>query len=356
MVFGIIISDRRIHFIFIRENNLEFITISNYVLVTHETIPAYLVLLTYFVFWVLCGLIAEKSRIGASLLFFAFFSLISIFYSNNGPDKGSYATIFLHLKDFSDVFHYTNTIDSPVYYISMVFTKMLGMSYDTFFIFQNLIITFVLAYVISKQRQGVHLAFYLIFSHFLIPFSVRGHLLVLTFLFINTKQSKIFWSPILLFIHPLISIFPLLALNSENILKYRKLFLILFLLVAFLCTGFFYSKMYAYIIESAIYANKVAIIPLGVILALLQLYVFYPPLKDHVNSLEKVLLFLPLVSSCLAIFFPMFGRLVFAFDVVYIMLVIKYSVRLSFMKIFLLTLFAFVRFAKNYLIMSYFIL
>ncbi|TOA29876.1 hypothetical protein CGK28_25100, partial [Vibrio parahaemolyticus] len=74
----------------------------------------------------------------------------------------SYATFFIELDGFFDVFRVLNTVDSPVYYMAMMAVKKIGMSYDEFFIIQNILIASALAYLVSKRQQGIHLAFYLV--------------------------------------------------------------------------------------------------------------------------------------------------------------------------------------------------
>ncbi|OUJ50241.1 hypothetical protein BTO03_25710, partial [Vibrio parahaemolyticus] len=261
---------------------MKYIAVSDYVLVTQETIPAQLVVFVFFAYWIFCGLIAEKSKAGAGLLFFLFFLCISLFYSNNGPDKGSYATFFIELDGFFDVFRVLNTVDSPVYYMAMMAVKKIGMSYDEFFIIQNILIASALAYLVSKRQQGIHLAFYLVFSHLLIPFSVRAHLLVLMFFFVKEKKMKTLLTPMFLFLHPLMSIFPLLALNSDSIIKHKKLFLSILIPLVAVASGFVYAKLYTYIVNSDVYVNKTSF-PLGLLFSISQVLVFYPVLRANVN-------------------------------------------------------------------------
>ncbi|KGA73123.1 putative membrane protein [Yersinia enterocolitica] len=157
---------------------MNFVSVENYVLVTDGVLPKYLFLIITFYIFCMIVLINEVNSKVSSLILFFYLFILSCFFSLNGPDKGSYSYFYTYLVNFSDIFSTLNTVDSPLYYILMVSVKSLGASYEMFFIFQNILICLALLFLCLKIKNGIYVVFWLWFTHLLIPFSVRSHLLL----------------------------------------------------------------------------------------------------------------------------------------------------------------------------------
>ncbi|HHH0987127.1 TPA: hypothetical protein ACPZQB_004504, partial [Yersinia enterocolitica] len=151
--------------------------------------------------------------------------ILSFFFSLNGPDKGSYSFFYTYLMNYSDIFSTLNTVDSPLYYILMVSVKNLGASYEVFFILQNILICLALLFLCFKIKNGIYVVFWLWFTHLIIPFSVRSHLLLFLLpllYYIGNKWGRGLVALLSVTLHPLMAIFPLVFFyrNKLSLIKY----------------------------------------------------------------------------------------------------------------------------------------
>ncbi|AWK44314.1 hypothetical protein GPY51_07100 [Photorhabdus laumondii subsp. laumondii] len=332
------------------------IYVSDYILIKQETIPKDFFILFIFVYTFLLLVINTYNRIAASFLFFCFLIFLSIYFPLNGPDKGSYQEIFGHLKSFSDVFQYFNTVDSPVYYFFNILTQKIGINTYLFFAIQNILITISLAYIAIKLRNGIYISLSLFFTHLLVPFSTRIHLLTLLciFIFISYKNITRYFASILLFgIHPMGSILPLLVFNSEDIRFKIKLKNIIIFFVIFSTAlwgyDFLYFKFEQYVYNSSVYTNESSGLGISFVINIYLAVVCYLTLGNYLKGIDKIVILLPPFLSLLTVFSPMFNRFLFPSDLMIVLLFLKYQKEPKLLFLIIWILLSSLRFYKNFL-------
>ncbi|HGK6777429.1 TPA: EpsG family protein [Yersinia enterocolitica] len=339
---------------------MNFLSVENYVLVTDGVLPKYLFLIITFYIFCMIVLINEVNSKVSSLILFFYLFILSCFFSLNGPDKGSYSYFYTYLVNFSDIFSTLNTVDSPLYYILMVSVKSLGASYEMFFIFQNILICLALLFLCLKIKNGIYVVFWLWFTHLLIPFSVRSHLLLFSvplLYYISNKWGGGIVALLSVALHPLMAIFPLVYFyrNKLSLIKY----LVIAGAVLLIFFDYFYNKFSSYILDSKSYFNDSSAFYISPIFEFIEFTIFYNALKKSSISISfntKLLLILPIFVSLLSIYLPTLGRFGFAFDLMYVLVLLNYNLKISKSMWLLLCLIAFVRFAKNYIMQEYYII
>lgn len=339
---------------------MNFISVENYVLVTDGMFPKYLFLIINFYIFCMVFLINEvNSKISALILFFYLF-ILSLFFSLNGPDKGSYSYFYTYLTSYSDIFSTLNTVDSPLYYVLMVSIKKLGAGYEIFFILQNILICLALLFLSLKIKNGIYVVFWLWFTHLLIPFSVRSHLLLVfipLLYYISNKWGRRLITLFSVALHPLMAIFPLVFFyrNKLSLIKY----LVIASAVFFIFFDYFYNKFSSYILDGQSYFNDSSAFYSSPIFEFIEFAIFYNALKKTsipISFKTKLFLILPIFVSLLSIYLPTLGRFGFAFDLMYVLVLLNYNLKISKSMWLLLCLMAFVRFAKNYIMQEYYII
>ncbi|EPA8202924.1 hypothetical protein ACQ69E_003215, partial [Yersinia enterocolitica] len=300
-----------------------------------------------------------NSKISSLILFF-YLLILSFFFSLNGPDKGSYSFFYTYLMNYSDIFSTLNTVDSPLYYILMVSVKNLGASYEVFFILQNILICLALLFLCFKIKNGIYIVFWLWFTHLIIPFSVRSHLLLFLLpllYYIGNKWGRGLVALLSVTLHPLMAIFPLVFFyrNKLSLIKY----LVIAGAVLLIFFDYFYNKFSSYILDSHSYFNDSGAFYISPVFEFIEFTIFYNALKRSSITISfntKLLLILPVFVSLLSIYLPTLGRFGFAFDLMYVLVLLNYNLKISKPMWLLLCFMAFSRFAKNYIMQEYYII
>lgn len=339
---------------------MNFVSVENYVLVSDGVFPKYLFLIiTFYIFCMVILTNEVNSKVSSLVLFFYLF-ILSLFFSLNGPDKGSYSYFYTYLKNYSDVFLTQNTVDSPLYYILMVSIKKIGASYEFFFILQNILISLSLLFLSLKIKNGIYVALWLWLTHLLVPFSVRSHLLLVLIpllYYINSKLERGFIAFLSVSLHPLIAIFPLAFFYRNKLSFIRCLIIICFLLLIFF--DYFYNKFSAYVLDSKKYFNDDFSFYSSWVFDSIEFAIFYNALIKtgiKISFKTKLFLIVPIFVSLSSILLPTLGRFAFSFDLMYVLFLLNYNLKISKSMWLLLCLIAFIRFAKNYMMQEYYII
>ncbi|ARB86059.1 MULTISPECIES: EpsG family protein [Yersinia] len=339
---------------------MNYVSVEHYVLVTNGYFNKYIFIVLLFLFFCMVISINEINSKIASYFLLTFFIILSLFFSLNGPDKGSYATFYSYLQSYSDIFITRNTIDSPFYYILMVSLKSIGANAEAFFIFQNILISISLFLLSLRIKNGIYVVFWLWFTHLLIPFSVRGHLLLVLLpllYYYNNRIGKGLVSLASLTLHPLIAVFPLAYYYRNKISLIKTTILIS--CVIFIFFDYFFGKFSSYISDGKSYYNDTGAFYTSSVFEFIEFAIFYNALKTasiKLSFITKLFLVLPILVSLFSILVPTLGRFVFAFDLMYVLVLLNYNLKISKSMWLLLCLMAFVRFAKNYIMQEYYII
>ncbi len=337
---------------------MENITIYDYVIVNNGLFNKDAVIVFFIIFYLFGCLINIVSNYVSCIYVLLVLIPLSLLFALNGPDKASYLSLYNAIDTVSDVFKYYNTIDSPLYYITMVLFKNIGLTFYSFMVVQNLIISFSLSYLIYKYKWGYHIAMWLYFTHLLVPFSVRGHLVIITILFANRSVvSKIISSLGLVAIHPLISALPI-TYQLRGLIRGKRSILIIVLTICALVfsSSYLISKYTSYAINGDEYVKNAGLSLIHIVDAI-ELLLFWSIIRP-IALIDKLFLLFPVVLSFGTIIIPMLGRFSYACDLVYILILINNANRLKNKKtLFMcLSLIALIRFVKNYYSIEYFIL
>lgn len=343
---------------------MNFISVDNYVLIYNGLFDKNIVI-CFFVFFFIYGIVLNEFYSTKVMTFFLalLFVPLSVFFPLNGPDKGAYSIFFESLNSIGDVIYTVNTVDSPIYYFFMIFCKKIGLSVSVFFILQNLLISFCLLWFTYRYKVGYYFSFWVFFTHLIIPFSVRAHLIIVFILLVNRKSILHSLSSFaLIFVHPLVALPSSLFLFRRYIFSKWFFFVgVIFLIIALSASSYFIGKFLSYTRDSSLYTDGYGL-SLTFFTEILEFIVFWVILRPR-DIVDRFVLLLPSFIALGSLYLPMLGRFSFSFDIVYLMVFINYAGKnksYAFDKYrnlcILISLIAMFKFIKNYLLLGYYVL
>lgn len=337
---------------------LNFIFVDQYLLVYNGILPVWYSLFVLYIFYGIGAVLTKKNNLAAMLFFLFFLIMLSLLFSNNGPDKGSYATIFSKINTISDVFSTANTIESPLYYCLMVLYKSVNLPVDLFFVSQNIAISICLFYIgVKIGRGGFHVAFWLWSVHLLVPFSVRAHLGVI---FLPVLMQMPFLRAFLLYtisigIH-FFSAIPIVVfrLLYKNNIKHVYIYLVPLVVSFGLIWGSVSDKFIQYTVNSELYFDGSGF-SLSFVFDLIEFFIFYWAIKDKERYVSWFLFF-PVIVSFFGVFYPFLGRFAFSLDVLYVCILFMKDYRFHKYLLIILSLMGLMRFTKNFITNYYYVI